>query len=192
MREEAREKILAGSLEVFGERGFPDASMREIADRAGVSKGLAYHYFDSKEALLVAALRSRLQSLLEATERMAEHDGPAHRLASLTDDLLRQVARRPEVFRLYLELTMQARAGALREAASELRESMEAYLGRVTALFEALGADEPGVDALLFRSALLGVCMRLVVGSEEPDLPALRTRLLELFAVSGTERPVPA
>lgn len=52
--EETRAKLLDSALSLFRERGFSQATMRDIAARAGLSAGLAYYYFDSKEALVTA------------------------------------------------------------------------------------------------------------------------------------------
>lgn len=47
-----KEKILKASLAVFSKKGFPEATMREIAQKAGVSLGLIYFYFKSKDDIL--------------------------------------------------------------------------------------------------------------------------------------------
>lgn len=190
MRRAAREKIVAGSLAVFAERGFAGASMQEIADRSGVSKGLAYHYFESKQELLVAALRSRLDALLEVTERIRGYADPVDRLAALIDGLVRHVVERPAVFRLYLSLTLHVPAGAREEAFADLREPLERYLRRVQDLFVELGSTDAELDAALFRSTLLGVCLRLAAGEAELPVEAIRNRLLDVFAIgpkSGEE-----
>lgn len=48
---DARDLILEGALAAFAEHGFHGASMRDIANRAGVSQSLVHHHFGSKEAL---------------------------------------------------------------------------------------------------------------------------------------------
>lgn len=50
--EQTRAKILDTALELFRERGYDAATMRQIARRAGVSLGNAYYYFRSKEHLI--------------------------------------------------------------------------------------------------------------------------------------------
>jgi AcrR family transcriptional regulator len=73
-RAEARpDEILDAALAVFNERGFDAARVDVIADRAGISKGAVYLYFDSKEALLrglidreVAPTAIRFKALAEA------------------------------------------------------------------------------------------------------------------------------
>ena len=52
--EETRARILTAALELFREKGFDAATMREIAARAGVATGAAYYYFDSKDAIVLA------------------------------------------------------------------------------------------------------------------------------------------
>src|SRR6478735_5444367 len=49
--------ILQSALELIAERGFHGAPMSLVAQRAGVSAGIIYHYFDSKEALIHALYR---------------------------------------------------------------------------------------------------------------------------------------
>jgi AcrR family transcriptional regulator len=52
--EETQARILAAALQVFRERGFEAATMREIAAAAQMAVGAAYYYFDSKDALVMA------------------------------------------------------------------------------------------------------------------------------------------
>jgi AcrR family transcriptional regulator len=50
--EQTRAAIVTAALDLFGERGYDAATMRMIAERAGVSTGNAYYYFGSKEELI--------------------------------------------------------------------------------------------------------------------------------------------
>ena len=52
--EETRARILDGALQLFREKGFDRTGMRDVAQRAGMSLGAAYHYFESKEAIVFA------------------------------------------------------------------------------------------------------------------------------------------
>lgn len=181
MRRASRAKLLDGALHAFGERGFASTSMADIARRCGVSKGLAYHYFDSKEALLEAALRAHLETLLGLTGRAAEEAHPRERLAALVDGLIGYVQQEPPAFRLYLSLILQAPAGVMEASLEKLREPLESYLDEIHRLFVDLGASDPDTDAALFRSALLGICLRVAMGNERLTTAALRARLLQVF-----------
>ena len=52
IRKDKKKIILDTSLELFAEKGIHSTSISMIAKKAGISKGLLYNYFDSKEELL--------------------------------------------------------------------------------------------------------------------------------------------
>lgn len=52
--EATRQHILDAALAAFRDRGFANTTMRDIAKAAGMSLGAAYHYFDSKDAIVAA------------------------------------------------------------------------------------------------------------------------------------------
>ncbi|MBT2225334.1 TetR/AcrR family transcriptional regulator [Nonomuraea sp. NEAU-A123] len=54
-----REKLLDAALDVFADKGVDGASVKDLAQAAGVTPGLLYHYFDSKDALVHALLAER-------------------------------------------------------------------------------------------------------------------------------------
>ncbi len=49
---QSREKILAAAGEVFAQKGFDAATMRDITEKCGMSKGAVYHHFKSKEEIM--------------------------------------------------------------------------------------------------------------------------------------------
>ncbi|MEU5900224.1 ScbR family autoregulator-binding transcription factor [Streptomyces venezuelae] len=61
-----REEILRAAAEVFDERGYSGASMREIMKRAGVTLGAVYFHFPNKEALALAVMRAQPTSIVPA------------------------------------------------------------------------------------------------------------------------------
>jgi TetR/AcrR family transcriptional regulator len=52
----ARERLLETAIGMFAEKGYTGTSVREIVERAGVSKPVLYYYFQSKEGLFLAIL----------------------------------------------------------------------------------------------------------------------------------------
>ncbi len=81
-RKEARpQEILDAALSVFAEKGFAAARLEQVAKQAGVSKGTLYLYFDSKEALFEAVVRSAIvPRLVGAEELLTSHHGSASEL----------------------------------------------------------------------------------------------------------------
>jgi AcrR family transcriptional regulator len=62
-----RNELLALGAEVFGQRPYDEVRIDEIAERAGVSRALMYHYFPDKRAFFAAVVRAEGERLFEAT-----------------------------------------------------------------------------------------------------------------------------
>lgn len=57
--EDRREQIIDAALRVFSQKSFTSATNKDIAREAGITPGLIYYYFESKEKLLEAIIESR-------------------------------------------------------------------------------------------------------------------------------------
>jgi len=71
-KEQRPREITAAAFDVFAEKGYAGARVDAVARQAGVSKGLLYRYFETKEDLFKAVIRSvvveRIDTLLDAVE----------------------------------------------------------------------------------------------------------------------------
>ena len=65
IRIEKKYLIMEASLELFAENGFHATSISEIAKKAGISKGLAYNYFESKKDILDELITHGFESIFE-------------------------------------------------------------------------------------------------------------------------------
>jgi len=89
-KEDRPGEIVAAALEVFAEKGFAAARLDDIARRAGVSKGALYLYFETKQDLFRAVVRTAVTPNVEAVEAaLAAAEAPFAMLARL---LLARVA----------------------------------------------------------------------------------------------------
>jgi AcrR family transcriptional regulator len=82
---DARARILEAALALFRERGFDETTMREIASRAKVATGLAYYYFDSKNAIVLAFYQRTRHDLAAILEPAHRERTLAARLSALID-----------------------------------------------------------------------------------------------------------
>ena len=65
--DDRRSELLALGAKVFGERPYDEVRIDEIAERAGVSRALMYHYFPDKRAFFAAVVKAQGDRLFEAT-----------------------------------------------------------------------------------------------------------------------------
>jgi AcrR family transcriptional regulator len=67
--EDRRAELLALGAEVFGKRPYDEVRIDEIAERAGVSRALMYHYFPDKRAFFAAVVKDEADRLYETTNK---------------------------------------------------------------------------------------------------------------------------
>ena len=63
MRESRKQQIMDAALELFAREGYSHCSISKLAAHAGISKGLMYNYFDSKEDLFFAVFEWFMQQM---------------------------------------------------------------------------------------------------------------------------------
>ena len=82
---ETKARILTAALDLFRERGFAETTMREIAATAGVATGLAYYYFESKNAIVLAFYQRAMEDLPDLLAPAHSHKRLDARLRALID-----------------------------------------------------------------------------------------------------------
>lgn len=106
-KRERRQSILRAAREVFFENGFHRATVDDVAERAEVSKGTVYLYFESKETILALLLLEGLDELLEALEgayAAGETIAAEERLRCLSRAYLQFFEDEPQYFRLMIAM----------------------------------------------------------------------------------------
>ena len=179
-----RQQLLELGLQLFGTQTYDELSIDEIAKRAGVSKGLLYHYFPSKRAFYVAAVQEAARQLLEETDidrhgRGSEPDPEGVR-AGLRD-FLGYVSRR----RLAYAFLLRGGIGTDREVAEIIEETRQALVDRMLSRMSRFGAEPDDPATRLRLRGWLGFLEASSLDwaeSQELDLESF----LELLVQMGT------
>jgi AcrR family transcriptional regulator len=74
LKDEIRERIMTEALEVFLEKGYEKASMRDLAKRAGTSVSNIYHYFPNKQGLFRAIAEPIAQRVKHLLKEIIIHE----------------------------------------------------------------------------------------------------------------------
>jgi AcrR family transcriptional regulator len=132
--EETRARILNAALTSFRERGFEAATMRDIAQEAGVATGAAYYYFPSKDAIVTDFYRrscDEMQSKIE--EALKNVMGLEERLRQLIRVKLSQFAANRGVLRALLRNGADPRhpLSPFSPQTKTIRETDIAWFGRI-------------------------------------------------------------
>jgi AcrR family transcriptional regulator len=132
-----RECLMHSAAKVFAARGLEQASIDEVAEDAGYTKGAFYANFKNKEELFLAMLDERFAKRIEDIEEVVASDGNAAEKARRGgDQFVRMLAADPEWERLFFEFS----AYAARD--DEFREELVTrYRAMRSKIAAALGAD---------------------------------------------------
>ena len=88
---------------VFAERGYQQATLEEIAQRAGMSKATIYLYYKNKDNLFLQVVEKLVETAIAETAQAAEAPGaPLDKLARLVRDRMAFYEHEREFFRIYL------------------------------------------------------------------------------------------
>ena len=132
-RKQARpQEILDAALACFAERGFAAARMDDIAERAGVTKGTIYLYFENKEAVFKALIRESIGARVnEVLEQVRASDAPARDILRMMVTNIGGIMRTSDL--VVLPKIILAEAGNFPELARFYREEIiDKGLGAIT------------------------------------------------------------
>ena len=98
---DTRERILDVALDLFLEQGYDGTSLREIAERLGVTKAALYYHFPSKEDIF-RALHMRVHALLsKALERLPARTASRAEWAGFFDGMIDEVVASSKLFLMH-------------------------------------------------------------------------------------------
>ena len=142
-----RRHLLTAAADEFAARG-PEASVVDIARRAGVGKGTVFRHFATKDDLIAAVVLDRLETLTAVGVRLLEAPDPG---AALLEFLTVAAAERQE-----RDLNFLQEAAGLPAEATEARDELFRTVGRLTGRARehgAVRADITGADIVLLMCA---------------------------------------
>jgi TetR/AcrR family transcriptional regulator, cholesterol catabolism regulator len=153
------EAILDASERLFAINGYHATRMTDVALELGLHKASLYHYFDSKEAILVELIKQRVGSAVDALERIVDSDGP------VLERLAAAVRSHIEIFHQNADLYTIFQSERLHTISDEAAELVNAPGRRYEELFAGLirsgvknGELSPDLDPHLTMKAIVGLC----------------------------------
>jgi AcrR family transcriptional regulator len=167
--EKRKQQLLESALELFCEKGVDGTTMHQLADHAGVSYGLFYHYFNSKDEVLNTAVR-QTTVLPVIADFLSAHDQPARSLLMRLPNFYLEVmeTRRELVWLLFTESRKRpGLAEKLAELAVDFRKTLSDYLKARAAHGEVREGVDLDVATRLIWSYLF---MRFLWIENEPDV----------------------
>jgi AcrR family transcriptional regulator len=162
LSEDRRNEILDAALEVFSESGLQEASVDDVVERSGLSKGTLYWYFKSKDRLIGALMKRFFAQELGKVRKLQQGPGSVReRLLRYSREVASVVKRMPRA------LTLEFYAVAVRQkwVRKFLGELYVRYCGELAELIrEGIQRGEfRRVNAEQSAAAITGLCEGLIL-----------------------------
>lgn len=156
IQELTRQKIIMAALQLFAEKGYTSTSVSQIAKEAGISKGLIYHYFSSKEEVLKGIFGTLVQKGEEIFNQW-KGQGPKDKLRITITQSVAMIKNQPQIMRFMASLALQPGAMNELKAISEIKrnEMMTVY----QQVFKDLGYADPEAEAYYTGALLDGLLL---------------------------------
>lgn len=176
MRNRSRDSIITAALDLFAGHGFHSTSMAQVAKAAGVSKGLIYNYFESKDELLKGVFELGLKDADVLFEEHQEAD-PKERLRAMLEHTFKLVEAHMDYYKLMTTLLFQP--GEIASIQGYLDQAGEYKMARFTALFEEMSSKDPFNDAMYFGAILDGIMMGWFVLGDAYPIEVMKQKVFE-------------
>ena len=162
-RSDKRTRITEAAIEVFARKGFRQARVSDVAQRAGVADGTIYLYFKNKDDLLLSVFEEKMDELLEGLGRALQGvDDPVERIRRFTRFHFSQVRdNRSTAEVLQVELRLSNKF--LKEYRPEKLWAYLAVFGQIIREGQDRGLFRPDVDPFVAMWAFFGAMDELGV-----------------------------
>jgi len=174
-KEVTRTRLMEAAERLIIRKGFNGASVEEISEMAGYSRGAFYSNFDDKEQIFLAVVDRRRPKALDAIFQQVSE--PAERIVAVREWFSNQW-RLKDFIALRMEFSRRAmRDRSVRKHLAELRrqelETYAASVGRYLNATDGVPGDRPEIVALVLLAVAHGLGSLAI--DVEPDLEQMYT-----------------
>ncbi|WP_207430430.1 TetR/AcrR family transcriptional regulator [Sabulibacter ruber] len=159
-REASAQNIIDTAMALFAEQGYDRTSIRQIAESAGISLGLLYNYYKSKDELLKAILVKGREDILKSFEK-PEGLTPFGYLEHHIRTTFQVLEQNKNFWRLYHSLRLQSEI--LKELEKEVEQENQLVLQLLTQNLAAAGSTSPSAEAVLMFATIDGIAQHYLM-----------------------------
>jgi AcrR family transcriptional regulator len=170
-----RAQLLEVATERFGQRPYDQVSVEDIADAAGVSRGLLYHYFPGKRSLYIAVIRAGIARLIDGATPPDDLP-PGEQLRYSLDAYISHVLDQKHAYQMALHASSFSDDD---EVYALIDSARTALVDRVLASLDPRDRRRAGVELALhgWVGYVESICLRWLAHRDVP-----RETLVELMA----------
>ncbi|NVK63001.1 MAG: TetR/AcrR family transcriptional regulator [Flavobacteriales bacterium] len=179
IRLERREHILQSALKVFAEDGYHNASISKVSKEAGISKGLMYNYFESKEELLQTLIGNYLDEENAKVVALLKQPFTDEVFADLIRLSVEVLKKNPLQWKLYMDMANRPEVREIMQ--DRYVESQLLWVEKLTAFFTQRNAEDPMMEIQFFASTMTGLKVSYLMDPVNFPIDEMEKRMIKLF-----------
>lgn len=180
LRKDRRQAILDAALTVFANSGYHSASVSMIAKEAGVSKGLLYNYFESKEAVLLTLVSDLFDTVVELMRITPGEVFTRERFIELIDISIDIAVKEPKRWKLYMSLAFQPDVTPI--LMETMMPKVTPFMMSMSQYFHSKGYEDPVTMMRYYSAVLDGVQMHALLDPENFPVEKVKLMVIAQFA----------
>lgn len=179
IRQEKKALIMDAALELFANNGYSSTSISMIAKKAGISKGLIYNYFESKETLVIEIIDKGFEEMMDYFD--PNKDGVLSRkeLSYFIEKSIESLKKNIEFWRFYFRITLQPEVFSLLKG--KIEAIMEPTMKLCIDYFKLKGTKDPEMEAMLFGALLDGISMDYVFAPDMIPIDKIKKAIIKKY-----------
>lgn len=179
IRHEKQKLIMDAAIEVFAEKTYEGASISLISKKAGISKGLMYNYFESKEALLKEIFKSASANVWQYFDTNKDGVLTIEEFFFFIKKSIQLVKENPNYWKLYSALMLQpAVAEVLKDDFGDVGAH---YSILILELLKSRNIADPEGELMLMSSMLKGAIIQYVAMPSLFPIDTFETKMINYF-----------
>lgn len=180
IRQRSAATILQAALELFAHQGYKGTSISRIAKEAGVSKGLIYNYYPSKEALLEAIVKGAMAEGEKLMESNIRPELPAReQLQHLIESTFSILQSNLHYWKLFTSLAFQP--GILDHFQDLIIKMATEHLQVLENLLTEIGFEHPRKEALILGATLDGLGFHVMNNASLFSLDEMKDYIIDKY-----------
>lgn len=178
MRNKTREKIQLAAMQLFVQKGYGSTNVQEIADLAGVSIGLLYRHYKTKEELFNELVEYSINGIKGVSDLFKQDDSPKKLIKQFVNVVYKDMVDGDELANLLILMTQSIFSGATNHLENEIKKQDAEMLNATSNLIkkgQEIGefrSGNPYELAIFFYSTIQGLAMMKVILKDNFVMPS--------------------
>ncbi len=179
IRKSRKESLVNAALHLFAHKGIQSTSISDIANSAGVSKGLLYNYFKDKNELIREIIINGLTEMMAELNFNAQNDLTKESFVDLINKNFEMLKNQSNNIRLYIAVLTQPSVAEI--VKDEIFKIFKPMIQNIAAYYLEKGVKDPLIYGLLIGAILDGISIDYMFFPEQYPLDEIRDLIIEKF-----------